>query len=78
MTSRPTSKKIAMFAPYVGFRGSLAVGTETTPKVNLDNESLLFAQGYAGVSCSIWVLSLAAEYNVSRVNTFALAFGVNF
>jgi hypothetical protein len=72
------SKKIAMFTPYVGFRGSLAVGTETTPKVNLDKESFFFAQGYAGVSCSIWMVSLAAEYNVSRVNTFALAVGVNF
>jgi hypothetical protein len=72
------SKKISMFTPYVGFRGSLAVGTETTPKVNLDKESVFFAQGYAGVSCSIWMVSLAAEYNVSRVNTFALAVGVNF
>jgi hypothetical protein len=72
------SKKIAVFTPYVGFRGSLAVGIETTPKVNLDKESLFFAQGYAGVSCSIWKFSLAAEYNVSHVNTFALAVGVNF
>jgi hypothetical protein len=72
------SKKIGMFTPYVGLRGSLVVGTLTTSKVNLDSESLLFAQGYAGVSCSIWVLSLAAEYNVSHVNTFAVAAGVNF
>jgi hypothetical protein len=72
------SKKIAMFTPYVGFRGSLAVGTETTPKVHLDKESVFFAQGYAGVSSSIWVFTVAAEYNVSQVNTFALAVGVNF
>jgi hypothetical protein len=72
------SKEIAMFTPYVGFRGSLAIGTETTSKVNLDKESLFLTQGYAGVSYSIWMLNLAAEYDVSQVNTFALAVGFNF
>ncbi len=72
------SKKIAMLTPYIGFRESLAIGTETTSKVNLDKESLLITQGYAGVSYSIWMLSLAAEYNVSSVNTFAFAIGFNF
>ena len=72
------SKKIAVLTPYIGFRESLAIGTETTSKVNLDKESLLITQGYAGVSYSIWMLNLAAEYNVSSVNTFALAIGFNF
>jgi len=72
------SKKIAMLTPFVGFRGSLAIGTETTSKVNLNKESLFLTQGYAGVSYSIWMLSLAAEYDVSTVNTFALAVGFNF
>ena len=72
------SKKIATFTPYVGLRGGLAIGTETTSKVNLDKESLLLTQGYAGVSSSIWMLSLAAEYDISHVNTFALAVGFNF
>jgi hypothetical protein len=72
------SKKIAMLIPYIGFRESLAIGTETTSKVNLDKESLLITQGYAGVSYSIWMLNLVAEYNVSYVNTFALAIGFNF
>jgi hypothetical protein len=70
-----TSKKFAGFAPYVGFRQSLAIGAETTSKVDLDQERLLIAQGYAGVAYSVWKLNLAAEYDVSFVNTFALVLG---
>ncbi len=73
-----TSKKIAMITPYAGFRESLAVGTVTTSKVNLHRENVLIPQGYLGVSCSLWRLNLAAEYNISTVNTFAVAIGFNF
>lgn len=72
------SKKFAMFTSYAGFRGSLAIGTETTTKVNLNKESILIPQGYAGVSYSIWMLNLAAEYDVSNVNTFTCIVGFNF
>ncbi len=72
------SKGIAMFTPYVGIKESLAIGTETTSKVDLDRETLSITQGYAGVTYSTWMLNLAAEYNVSTVNTFALAIGFNF
>jgi len=69
------SKRIAMITPYAGVRQSLIVGTETTSKVDLDQERLSLTQGYAGVAYSLWVISLTAEYNVSSVNTFALAIG---
>jgi hypothetical protein len=72
------SKEIAMFTPYVGIRTSLVIGTETTSKVDLDTETIPIAQGYVGVAYSIWMLNLAAEYNVSSVNTFALDVGLNF
>ena len=72
------SKKIVMLTPYIGFRESLAIGTETTSKVNLDKESVLITHVYAGVSYPIWMLNLVAEYNISYVNTFALAIGFNF
>ncbi len=72
------SKNIARFTPYVGLRGSLAIGTETTSKVNLDTESLVLPQGYAGITYSIWILNLAAEYDVAQVNTFAFTVGFNF
>ncbi len=73
-----TSKEIARFTPYVGIRTSLVVGTETTPKVDLSRESIAVAQGYAGVVYSLWMLNLAAEYNISSVNTLAFAIGVHF
>ncbi len=72
------SKKVAMLTPYLGLRGSLAVGTETTTKVNLDTESLVLPQGYAGVSYSVWMLALAVEYNVASVNSVAMAVGLTF
>jgi hypothetical protein len=71
------SKKITMLTPYVGIKESLASGTETTSKVNLNRENVFITQGYAGVAYSIWMLNLAAEYNVSFVNTFAFVIGFN-
>lgn len=72
------SKEIAKLTPYVGIRTSLAMATETTYKVDLEAETVPIAQGYVGVAYSIWMLNLAAEYNVSSVNTFAFAVGLNF
>lgn len=71
------SKQIALISPYIGIRTNLVVGTATTSKVNLNRESIAVAQGYAGVVCALGIFNLAAEYNVSAVNTFALALGVN-
>jgi len=70
-----TSKKIAVLTPYIGLRENLAVGTETTSKVDLNREAPFITQGYAGLEYTIWRLNLAAEYNVSTVNTFAFAIG---
>ncbi len=72
------SKHVAVFVPYIGVRGNLAIGSETTSKVNLDTERVLLTQAYAGISYSVWMLNLAAEYNVSKVNTFAMVAGFNF
>lgn len=70
-----TSKRVAVITPYVGFRESLAVGSETTSKVDLKDERLFLSQAYAGIAYSVWTIRLAAEYNVSSVNTFAVAIG---
>jgi len=72
-----TSKKFGRFAPYVGLRQSLVAATETTSKVDLKDERVSIALGYAGVASYIWVLNLMAEYNVASVNTFAFALGFN-
>ena len=72
------SKTIATLTPYLGLRTSLAVGTETTTKVNLKTERIPVAQGYVGIAYSLWMLNVAAEYNVASVNTLAFAIGVTF
>ncbi len=72
------SKEFAGFTPYLGMRTSLVIGTVTTSKVNLDTERVFVPQGYAGVTYSLWILDLAAEYNIASVNTLAFALGVHF
>ena len=69
------SKRIAMFTPYVGVREALAIGTETTSKVNLDQEIIPFTQGFVGMTYSIWMIGLGAEYDIADVNTFSLVLG---
>lgn len=71
------STRIAAFTPYVGLKEALSIGTETTSKVDLHKESIAITQPYAGVVCAIWKVSLAAEYDVSSVNTLALTAGVS-
>lgn len=70
-----TSKRIARFTPYLGVRENLAIGTETTNKVDLNRESLLLTQGFIGGTYPIWKLGLAAEYNIAEVNTFSFSIG---
>jgi len=52
------------------------MGAETTSQVDLDKESLLVTQGFIGVGYSIWRINLAAEYNISNVNTFSFLIGL--
>ena len=70
------SKKVAGVSPYLGIKESLIIGTETTSKVDLDKESLWATQGFIGLSYSIWRINLAAEYNISDVNTFSFLIGI--
>jgi hypothetical protein len=72
------SKDVAGLTPYVGIRTILAVGTETTSKVNLHTERVPISQGYVGATYSLWMLNLAAEYDISTVDTFTLAIGHDF
>ena len=71
------SKQFAMFTPYVGIKQNLVHATETTSKVNLADENLSLTQGYAGIVYSLWRINLTAEYNISTLNTFAFALGLN-
>lgn len=69
------SKDFGIVTPYAGIRENLFVGTETTTKVNLVTERVWVPQAYGGVVVSFWMLTLAAEYNVSSLNTLAVAVG---
>jgi len=69
------SKRIGRLTPYLGVRHSLAVGTETTSKVDLSTETVPITQGIVGAFVSVWKVGLAAEYDVAPVNTFALRLG---
>lgn len=71
------SKTFARVTPYVGWRNTIAVGNETTSKVELDREIIPFSQGYVGAVYSLWKLNVAAEYNVGSVNTLAFLMGFN-
>ncbi len=71
------SKRFSRLAPYLGVRESLAVGTETTAKVDLNTEKIPLTQGFIGATYYIWKLGLAAEYNIAEVNTFDLVIGYN-
>jgi hypothetical protein len=69
------SKRIARFTPYLGVKENLAIGTETTSKVDLNRASLPLTQGLIGATYSLWKLGLAAEYNIAAVNTFSFLIG---
>ena len=71
------SKRIATLVPYVGIRQSVAVGTETTTKVDLATETIPLTHGFMGANWSIWKLGVAAEYDLSAVSTFALQIRVH-
>ncbi len=71
------SKRVAMFTPYLGVREGVAVGTETTSKVALHREVVPITQGFVGTACRVWMLRLAAEYDIADVNTLALVIGVH-
>jgi hypothetical protein len=70
-----TSKRFAWLNPYLGIRQSLAIGRETTAKVDLKTERVPVAQGIIGAGYSIWRLGIVAEYDLSTVNTFGLVLG---
>lgn len=68
-------KKFSRFSPYIGIRESLLMGTETTEKVDLQNENLFVTQGFIGLGFEIWYVNLAAEYTISDIQTFSFLLG---
>jgi hypothetical protein len=69
------SKRMGAYAPYLGVKQSIAVGTETTTKVDLARETVPLGHAFVGVTGSLWRVGVAAEYEVASVNTFSLMIG---
>jgi len=69
------SKRVAGFVPYLGVKQSLSVGTETTSKVDLAQETIPLGHAFVGATGSLWSINVAAEYEVAAVNTFSFMIG---
>lgn len=65
-------------SPYAGVSGFLSHARETSPVVDLKNESVAGAQAMAGLVVKISPAILSVEYNVARVNSLSFRVGVGF
>jgi hypothetical protein len=78
------SKQINVFknwlslSPYAGGSVYLASSHEKSDLVNLKDENQLGVQVMIGAVATIRNISIAAEYNLARVNTMSLRLGYNF
>jgi hypothetical protein len=75
------SRRIAVskwirISPYVGVSSYLANSHEKSPVVNLADEHVLGGQAMVGAEVQLSKARIAAEYNVSRVNSFSLKVGI--
>ena len=72
------SKDVWKLTPYLAVAGIYAHSKETTSKVDLSGVNTIMAKATAGVQYNISFVSLAAEYNISEVNTLAIKIGATF
>lgn len=63
-------------SPYAGVSSYLANSHEKSPVVSLTDEHLLGGQAMVGAEVQLSKARLAAEYNISRVNSFSLKVGI--
>jgi hypothetical protein len=70
------SKEIDRFTPYAGVGAYWSRGHEATSKVALEDESVVGVQGMVGANVRVWLLRLAAEFNLASVPgySFKVAF----
>jgi hypothetical protein len=72
------SRDLGMFTPYVGLTAAYYSASETTSKVDLDGANGLAFQALVGTQFQWKALSIAAEYDVARLNMFSLKVGTAF
>ena len=76
VSRRLTISKWVRVSPYAGVSSYLANSHEKSPVVNLADEHVLGGQAMVGAEVQLSKARLAAEYNVSRVNSFSLKVGI--
>ena len=76
VSRRVTVSKWIKVSPYAGVSSYLASSHEKSPVVNLADEHVLGGQAMVGAEVQLSKARLAAEYNVSRVNSFSLKVGI--
>ena len=72
------SKEIGMFTPYAGVTGIVSSANETTDEVNLERNTLASVEAIIGSQFQWKYLSLAAEADIARANTYSVKIGAIF
>jgi len=72
------SKELGMFTPYAGVTGIVSSANETTNEVNLDRNTLASVEAIVGTQFQWNYLSVAAEADVARTNTYSVKIGAIF
>ena len=76
VSRRFTVSKWVRVSPYAGVSGYLANSHEKSAVVSLADEHVVGGQAMVGAEVQLSKARLAAEYNVSRVNSFSLKVGI--
>jgi hypothetical protein len=76
VSRRFTVSKWVKVSPYLGVSSYLANSHEKSAVVNLADEHVLGGQAMVGAELQLSKARLAAEYNVSRVNSLSLKVGI--
>ena len=72
------SKELGMFTPYAGVTGIVSSANETTDEVDLERNTLASVEAIVGTQFQWSYLSVAAETDIARVNTYSVKVGAIF
>jgi len=72
------SKELGMFTPYAGVTAIASTANETTDEVNLARDNAVSVEAIVGTQFQWSYLSIAAEADIARTNTYSVKVGVIF
>ena len=72
------SKELGMFTPYAGVTAIASTANETTDEVNLKRENVASVEAIVGTQFQWSYLSVAAEADIARTNTYSVKVGAIF